>query len=483
MNLRDKRLWIAVVFVTVGVIVGLIISSSFNFFSKGYSETKISKEAIDLLTKIDDATSEVAVSVKPAVVNISSTTTVRMRSMRSPFQDDPFFREFFGDSFRSFEKPREFKQSGMGSGVIVDKEGYILTNNHVVKDADEIKVTLSNKKVYKGKVIGTDPKTDIAVIKINDSNLPILKIGNSDQLKVGARVIAIGNPFGLNQTVTTGIISATGRADVGIADYEDFIQTDAPINPGNSGGALVNIRGELIGINTAILSSSGGYQGVGFAVPSNMAKVVMDSLIKKGKVVRGWLGVSIQPITPELAREFGLKEEKGILISDVIHNSPAEQAGLQRGDILTEFDGKEMRDPSQLKNLVANTQPGKEVVVKYVRNGKINTAKVLIKELSAEAQSSTTFENLLKGISVQDITPDIRRDLNLPPRVTGVVITNVRDDSPAGEVLSRGDIIVEVNKKKIDNVRDYDSMRSRIKSDQRLLILIYRNGSTMYITL
>jgi serine protease Do len=464
--------------------MGLIISSNFNLFTKGYTEeTKISKDAIDLLTKINEATAEVAAAAKPAVVNISSTKTIHMRGMASPFSDDPFFRQFFGDQFRQFEKPRDYKQSGLGSGVIVDKNGYILTNNHVIKDADDIKVRLSDKKVFKGKIVGADPKTDLAVIKIDAVNLPVISLGDSDKLQVGDRVIAVGNPFGLNQTVTTGIISAKGRADVGIADYEDFIQTDAPINPGNSGGALVNVKGELIGINTAILSSSGGNQGIGLAIPSNMAKTVMASLIKKGKVVRGWLGVAIQPITPDLAKQLGLKEEKGALVADIMEGSPAEKSGMQRGDVITEFDGKPVIDSTELKNLVANTSPGKEVTVKYIRDGNLKTVKVGIQELPVQAQIAAKYENQLKGVSVQNLTPEIRKELGLPNRATGVVISDVDETSQVSGVLAPGDVIMEINKRKISSVKDYEAVVAKIKSGQNILVLIYRNGSTIYITL
>jgi len=277
-----------------------------------------------------------------------------------------------------------------------------LVRKHLVK--------LSDRREFKVKVIGTDPKTDIAVIKINSNHLPVIRWGDSDKLKVGETVIAIGNPYGLNQTVTSGIVSATGRSNVGISDYEDFIQTDAAINPGNSGGALVNVRGELIGINTAIFSTSGGYQGIGFAIPSNMAKAVMESLIKKGKVIRGWLGVTIQPVTPELAKQFNLKEEKGVLIGDVIEDSPAEKAGLQRGDVIVEYDGKEVDEPASLRNMVANTPPNKEVAIKILREGKPKTVKATIAELPAEMQRLPgKFDNLLKGIHVQNLTPELKR--------------------------------------------------------------------------
>ncbi|MFQ3573314.1 MAG: Do family serine endopeptidase, partial [Thermodesulfovibrionales bacterium] len=326
--MKTKKVLVsAVLFISIGIIVGLILSSQLNIHSKGFSQDiTISKESVDILTRTNQALAEVASAVKPSVVNISSTKTIRTPGFQNPFFNDPFFRRFFGEEFRFFERPREFRQSGLGSGVIVDKDGYILTNYHVIKGADEITVKLSDKREFKGKIIGSDPKTDIAVIKIQAERLPAIKWGDSDKLKVGEMVLAIGNPFGLNQTVTSGIISATGRANVGIADYEDFIQTDAAINPGNSGGALVNIKGELVGINTAIFSTSGGYMGIGFAIPSNMVKVVMDNLIKKGKVIRGWLGVSIQQITPELAKQFGLKDDKGVLVGDVIEDSPAEKA-------------------------------------------------------------------------------------------------------------------------------------------------------------
>jgi len=480
---EKRRIAKGAILIVAGVVMGLIISSNFNLFTTGYTEeAKISKDAVDLLTRINEATAEVAGAVKPAVVNIASTKTVHMRGMNTPF-DDPFFRQFFGDQFRQYNQPRDYKQSGMGSGVIVEKNGYILTNNHVIKDADDIKVRLSDKRVFKGKIIGADPKTDLAVIKIDAVNLPIVKLGDSDKLRVGDRVIAIGNPFGLNQTVTTGIISAKGRADVGIADYEDFIQTDAAINPGNSGGALVNVKGELIGINTAILSSSGGNQGVGFAIPSNMVKTVMASLIKSGKVVRGWLGVSIQSITPDLAKQLGLKQEKGALIADVMEGSPAEKAGLQRGDVVTEFDGKAIGDDKALKNMVAATPPGKDATVKYIRDGAVRTAKASIQELPVQAQVAAKYENQLKGVSVQNLTPEIRRAIGIPTKVAGVIVSEVDESSQVAGVLAQGDVIMEINKKKINNVKDYESTVGRIKAGQNMLILVYRNGSTFYITL
>lgn len=482
----NKRVVIYVAtLVLVGIIIGLGISSNLNLLPKAYTqETSISKEAIDILSKTNEAMAEVAAAVKPAVVNISSTKTIRTPGFQSPFFEDPFFRRFFGDQFGQFQRPREQKQSSLGSGVIVDKDGYILTNNHVVKDADEIMVKLSDKREFKGKIVGTDPKTDIAVIKIDSNHLPLLKLGDSEKLRVGETVIAVGNPFGLNQTVTKGIVSATGRANVGIADYEDFIQTDAPINPGNSGGALVNIRGELVGINTAIFSTSGGYQGIGFAIPSSMAKAVMDNLIKKGKVVRGWLGVSIQPVTPDLAKQFNITDDKGALVGDVFEDSPAEKAGLQRGDVITEYDGKDVVDPSSLRNSVAGTPPGKKVTLKIVRDGKSQKVDITIAELPAEMQKlQGGFDNLLKGVIVQGLTPELKRSFDIPNRIGGVVVTDVDESSPANRVIMTNDVIIEVNRKKINSTKDYEATVSKIKSGQDILLLVFRNGSTTYISL
>ena len=484
--IQRKRLFIyGTIFVLIGLIIGLGISANVNWQSKAFTqESGISQEAIDTLSKTGQAMAEVASAVKPAVVNISSTKTIKTPGFRSPFFDDPFFRRFFGDDFGHFGRPREFKQSGLGSGVIVDKDGYILTNNHVIKDADEIKIKLSDKREFQGKVIGTDSKTDLAVVKIESNHLPVLKLGDSDKLRVGETVIAVGNPFGLNQTVTSGIVSATGRANVGIADYEDFIQTDAPSNPGNSGGALVNVRGELVGINTAIFSTSGGYQGIGFVIPSNMAIVVMDNLISKGKVVRGWLGVSIQPVTRELAKQFGIEEDKGALVGDVSEDSPAEKAGIQRGDVIVEYDGKEVTDPSSLRNSVAATPPGKEVLLRILRDGKTRAIHVTIAELPAEMEKlHGKFDNPLKGVVVKGLTPEVKKNLGIPKRIHGVVVTDIEEDSPAADILMENDVILEVNRKRINTVKDYETVVSRIKSGSDILLLVFRNGSSIYITL
>jgi serine protease Do len=486
MLLKVKGFYNSFLFVAATLFFGITLCGNLCLPADSFGAApKVSAQSVESLTKIGRAMAEVSAAVKPAIVNISTTRTIKIAGGADPFFDDPFFRRFFGDRFGQQRQLKEHKSAALGSGVIVSSEGYIITNYHVVKDAEEIKVLLSDKREFAGKVIGSDPKTEISVVKIEANGLPTLKWGDSDALEVGEIVLAVGNPFGLNQTVTMGIVSAVGRANVGIADYEDFIQTDAAINPGNSGGALVNVRGEVVGINTAIFSTSGGYQGIGFAIPSNMVKSIMDSLVKKGKVVRGWLGVSIQSITPELARQFNLKGEKGVLVSDVNENSPAEKAGLKRGDIIVEYDGKNTDEPSQFRNMVANTAPGEEHSLKVLRNDEVLTLKVSIGELPSDLQQaqSGAYESSLRGISVQDITPDLAKKLNIPGRVKGVVVSDIEEDSPASGVLMQGDIIQEINRKRVGAVKDYQEVAAGIKKDENILLLVYRGGSSLYITL
>lgn len=461
-----------------------ILSNRYNYIHAVHAEEpRISKEAIDLLSRTSQAMAEVVAAVRPAVVNISTTRTVKVPGLYNPFFDDPYFRRFFGDNFNN-QRKREHKTTNLGSGVIVDKNGYILTNNHVIKGADEIRIRLSDRREFKGRVIGTDPKTDLAVIKIDADRLPVVKWGDSDKLRVGETVIAIGNPFGLHQTVTSGIISATGRANVGIADYEDFIQTDAAINPGNSGGALVNIRGELIGINTAIFSTSGGYQGIGFAIPSNMARSVMENLIKRGKVIRGWLGITVQQLTPELAQQFNLRNDKGVLVADVLEQSPAHKAGLMRGDIILEFDGKEINDPSVLRNMAANSPPGKEVTVKLIRGDSTKSIKVVIAELPSEAQKiSDKRSDIFQGIIVKNLTQDIRKSLQIPKNINGVIVTDIEPNSATQNVLKKNDIITEINKRKINNLTQYREIIAGLKNVKQIMLRVYRNGAYIYINL
>jgi serine protease Do len=481
----------ASIFIIAGLIIGLVISSQLGIENNGFTKraeeqkapvvTEVPRESLNVLEAYSNAMVDVVRSVTPSVVNISTTQTV-VRRGQSPggLFNDPFFRRFFGDEFsRQFGGPREEQRSGLGSGVIVDGGGYILTNNHVVKDADTIKVTLSDTREFEGKVIGTDPKTDLAVIQIDQKDMPAIKWGDSDTLRVGETVIAVGSPYGLNQTVTQGIVSATGRANVNIADYEDFIQTDAAINPGNSGGPLINIRGELVGINTAIFSTSGGYQGIGFAIPSNMVKVIMDSLIKYQKVVRGWLGVSIQTVSEELAKEFKLKSRAGALVSDVMEDSPAEKGGIKRGDIIVEFEGKEIEDSLSLRNTVASTGPGTKAKVIVIRDGKKVKLTIEIGELPGEAAAKAgDYDNALAGVSVQDLTPDLRQKLGISKRVKGVLVAEPGEETG----LKQGDVILEVNRVPVENTETYHSVVSRISKDESVLLLVNRNGRIFYMT-
>lgn len=480
-----KALLVSFLLVSIGLVLGLALSSNLNIQLKGHTEEspsgrpEISDKAVEILTSTGEAMAEVAEAVKPSVVNISTTRTIRQR-IPDVFSD-PFFRRFFGDEF-GLREPMERKATSLGSGVIVDKDGYILTNNHVIKGADEIKVTLSDKREFTGKVIGTDPKSDLAVIKIESNHLPVIQWGDSNRLRVGETVIAIGSPYGLTLTVTSGIVSAVGRANVGIADYEDFIQTDAAINPGNSGGALVNARGELVGINTAIFSTTGGYQGIGFAIPTNMAKTVLKSLVEEGKVTRGWLGVYIQPLTPEIAEQFGLEGRNGALISDVVEGGPAEKAGIERGDLIFEYQGRKVEDPTSLRNMVAETLPGSEVSVRLIRNKKETTLSLKIAEIPEEerAAAAKQYENALKGVYVEDITPDIRSALGIPARVKGVMVASVEDSSPSSGALMKDDVISEINRKKIKNTKEYSEIASKLSPKERVLLLIYRDGSVFY---
>lgn len=448
------------------------------------------QNALQSLSQLSAGVAEVARTVTPAVVNISSTRIIKQKgeAASDPFFNDPFFRQFFGDQFFKQQlPPRERREQSLGSGVIVSANGYILTNNHVVEHASEIKVLMSDKREYSGKLIGTDPKTDVAVLKIEATGLPAVPWGDSDKLQVGEYAIAIGNPFGLNQTVTMGIISAVGRANVGIADYEDFIQTDAAINPGNSGGALVNVKGELIGINTAIFSQSGGYMGIGFAIPSNMVRAVMDSLIKSGKVVRGWLGVSVQEITPELAKQFGLSSTKGVLVTEAEAGSPAARGGLTRGDVITSFDGKAVTDSAHLRNQVAGTRVGKKVPVTLLRDKKELSLEVTIVELPAKVAKSQkereATESVLAGIEVQDLTARLRKELDIPKDLNGVIISDVRQGS-SGEAagLQEGDLIEEVNRQPVRNFVDYTKATRKVKVGENVLLLVFREGTHLFVT-
>ncbi|RMG43404.1 MAG: DegQ family serine endoprotease [Candidatus Dadabacteria bacterium] len=415
----------------------------------------------------------VANQITPAVVNISTRVKVRRGIQPPDLPSDPFFeyfRDFFGEDFfdryRRRPAPRGLQPYSMGTGVIVDRQGHILTNNHVVGEADEVKVTLYDKRTVKAKIIGTDPRTDLAVIKIEAKNLKPAVLGDSDKLKIGEWVIAAGNPFGLSNTITAGIVSAKGRSLMGGGRYEDYIQTDAAINPGNSGGPLVNLHGEVVGINTAIYSKSGGYMGIGFAIPVNMAKSVMQSLIKEGRVVRGWLGVIIQDLDENLAKSFNYPSTEGALVGDVQKNGPAQKAGLKQGDIIIRFNGRKIKSVNQLRNEVAAVRPGTRVSVDVIRNGRKKTLKVKIGELPSEdkmpglgQRESQTEENEL-GISVDDLTEDMADRLGTDAK-EGVVVTRVLPGSIAAQAGIRPrDIILKVNGKKVS---DADQFRAALK--------------------
>lgn len=427
---------------------------------------------------------DLAEKVKPAVVNISTEKIIKIPG--GPFRHffDP--DEPFGDFFRWFFEDipdRELRQQSLGSGFIIDKDGYIITNNHVVEGADEIKVKLADNREFKARVIGRDPKTDIALIKITTpfKDLPVLPFGDSDKMRVGDWVLAIGNPFGLEHTVTKGIISATGRV-IGAGPYDNFLQTDAPINPGNSGGPLINLNGEVIGINTAIIATG---QGIGFAIPSNLAKTVISQLKEKGKVIRGWLGVSVQTITPEIATSLNLKEPKGALVNDVVSGSPADKAGIKRGDVIISYNGKSVDKMIDLPRMVAETPVGKEVEIKIIRDGKEYPLKAIIAEQKEGrlAFKGISIEERL-GMRVHDITPELARQLRIRDRI-GVVIIDIITGSPADEAgMQIGDIIKEVNRSPIRNLKEYESLIEKIIDVNRpILFLIKRGNQSLYISI
>jgi len=430
----------------------------------------------------------VAKRVSPSVVNIFSTMIIRESRMSNPLSEDPFFRRFFGGDDSQDEQPRSRRAQGLGSGVIVSPEGYILTANHVVEGADKVKVALSSgEKEFDAKIIGTDPPTDIAVLKIEPkTKLDPITIGDSDKLEVGDTVLALGNPFGVGRTLTMGIVSGLSRSGFGINAYEDFIQTDAAINMGNSGGALVDAEGRLIGINTAILSRSGGFQGVGFAVPINLARFVMDRIISEGKVTRGYLGVSIQPLTPGLAKGLGLPDESsGVLIGGVTPNSAADKAGIKDGDVVLDFNGKKVTDPSSLQIAVAQTPPGTKANLRVLRPSSAGkpTEKIVSVKLAElphdifsrndnrgrrEQGQSTT--DALDGVQVADIDSNFRRQFDLPRSVHGAAVVKVDPDSNAAEAgLRPGDVLMEINRQEIRTADDAVSYSEKAKGDQILL--------------
>jgi serine protease Do len=436
--------------------------------------------------------SSVLAPALPAVVSISSTKIVKQQGNVPDFFNDPMFRQFFGNQLPPGmqQGPRSEREFGLGSGVIVNSDGYILTNNHVVSEASDVEVLTPDQRQFKAKVIGSDPLTDIAVVKIAASGLPTMPLGDSSELKVGDVVFAIGQPFGVGETATMGIVSATGRGlGSAIEHYEDFIQTDAAINPGNSGGALIDLHGNLIGINTAILSGGGeqgGNEGVGFAIPINMARNVMDQIVEHGKVIRGYLGVTIQSVPPDMAKAFGLNHGGGALIGDVVPDSPASKAGLKRGDIVLELDGQTVNNSQDLSVRVAQMAPGTVAHLKIFRSGQNQDMDVTLGEFPEKGnakneQPGGTAPAGLKGIHVQNLTPDIAHQLQLPESATGVVVTEVDPASSAAEAgLQRGDVIQEVNRKPVRDVQQYHDALAGAEN-QPVLLLVNHGGTTHYV--
>lgn len=428
---------------------------------------------VDLQSEVKTTASKVI----PAVVSIASTVMVRDQA----FSDEAL-------PFGLFKEPPARRQYGQGSGVIVSADGFIITNNHVIADAVNVEVILADRRQFKGRVVATDPKTDVAVVKIQAGNLPTVPWGDSGNLAVGDFVLAIGNPLGLSRTVTFGIVSAVGRADVGVADFEDFIQTDAPINPGNSGGALVNIKGELVGINTAIASPTGGSVGVGFAIPSNMARAAMQSLIKTGRVVRGFLGASTQDVTPLLGKVFRLPDVKGAIVTDVHVKGSAEKAGLKRGDVVERFDGRDVMDSGHLRNLVAAAPIGSKHRLDIFREGKMIQVELTIQEAPRERQKksqqasvSALTSHPLAGVVFDDVTSALARQMDLPVN-SGVVVTDIEEGSLAeSSGLQPGDVVLELNRQPITDFVALQRLADPLKPSDLALLLVNRQGTVLYL--
>ncbi len=491
-----------------GSLIMVLITIAFARFVRAGDEPKLTTVALsvnetpvtrDVVGKSTTSFAPVVSRVAQSVVQVDVST--KSKEVRVPVQQMPFdndmLRQFFGNQFAPGNQERVYRtprQDGTGSGVIVSKDGYIITNNHVVDGADTIKVKLNDGRVFTGKVIGRDPRSDIAVIKIKASDLPYITIADSDKIEVGDLCLAIGNPFGIGQTVTMGIISALGRNNVAVGDmsdkyhFENFIQTDAAINPGNSGGALVDTEGRLIGINSAILSRTGGYEGIGFAVPVNMARNVMESLIAKGRVDRGYMGVSIQDINPALAEQFGvLPDQHGALISDVMPGSPAEKAGFKSGDVVLEFNGKAVSTSNRLQYEVASTAPDATVPVKILRNGKEQTIQLTVRELPGSEQlakndnKSGDSSDSLNGVTVSDIDPRAAQQMNLPKELKGAVVTDVDQDSAAYDAgLRPGAVIQEINHKPVQSANDAVKFTENLKS-KKVLLKVWNDGGSHYV--
>ena len=443
---------------------------------------------INLLEQQNHAYERIAQTVTPGIVNIRTTSVIKVQ--QSPMFSDPFFRQFFGDMFGGV--PREQREHALGSGVIVNSGGYIVTNNHVIQRATDIEVMLKDKRTFKGKVVGADPQTDLAVVKIEASSLPTVPLGDSAALHVGDTVMAFGNPFGLTNTVTRGSVSALGRPGTGMDKLEDFIQTDAAINPGNSGGALVNVRGQVIGIPTFILSGNsgpggeGGFMGIGFAIPSNTVRHVMEDLLKTGKVSRGYLGATISSLDSEMAKQFKVPDSNGALVQDVTPGGPADKAGLKEGDIIRKLNGQTVEGSDQLTTTVADSSPGTVATLEILRDGKPMTLKVTLGErpanLSVTGANRVPSESTLRGISVQNLTPSIRNQLGLPASVHGVVIGDLDPNSPAAQAgLQPGDVIESINRHPVSNIAEFNRLAAQAKG--QTLLRVNRQGQGSFVVI
>jgi serine protease Do len=486
--------WVATLAVLTAVIVGGVLAIGLKDWT-GRDVFGASKLAVTLardpapvpLGNFTNGFASVLKPALPAVVNIHSSKVVKTRQQMMPFFNDPMFRQFFGQQFGP-EQPQAEREQSLGSGVIITSDGTIVTNNHVIDGATDIKVDLPDKREFKAKVIGTDAKTDIAVLKIDATGLPTLRLGDSSKLHVGDVIFAIGDPFAVGETATMGIVSATGvGGNLGIENYEDFIQTDAAINPGNSGGAMIDLHGDLIGINTAILAGGGGgNQGIGFAIPINMARSVMDQIVSHGKVVRGYLGLLPQDVSPTLAKQFNVNHPGGALVGQVEPDTPAAKAGLRRGDVILSLNGQPVNSANDLRLRISQTAPGSTVKLGVSRDGKMQDFSVMLGELPPDkvAQEGAGKESPggLEGVEVQGLTPDIAQQLQLPAGTKGVVVTSVDPSSPAASELNRGDVIQEVNHKPVSNGQEY---RQAIAAagNQPVLLLVNRGGATQYVVI
>jgi len=486
-NLKKTTAFSASILI-LGFLIGVLFTANLDLLSsnKGVVSQAIASDNTNNIGPGREGFADVAEKVMPTVVTVYSEQVIRVPQQQFYFgPDDEFLRRFFGMPETPREQPRyrEFHREGLGSGVIVTSDGYILTNNHVIADADEIRIKI-NGKSYIAEIIGTDEKTDLAVLKIEpDSPLSPATLGDSEIIRVGQWVLAVGHPFNLDHTVTAGIISAKGRNRMGITEYEDFLQTDAAINPGNSGGALVNLDGELIGINTAIASRTGVYNGVGFAIPINMAKLIMDQLLEHGRVIRGWIGVSIQDINAELAEALELDIERGgALVTQILPDTPAEKAGIEQGDLIIAIDGEKIESSSDLRNRVASTMPETDIELTVIRDGREKEIEITLGELPGSERLSDTgeleFESDI-GLTVEAADKDAPLEYGYSE---GLIVTGVEPGSPASRAgLAEGDLIFEVNRKPVASVREYRRQLNKDNRNTPILLLIGRNGGFLYV--